>query len=143
MLKKNIKINLFLIGASKCGTTYLYNILKSHPKICMSNIKEPQFFFDIKYEKELEKLNFLYPHYNFQNYIGDASPIYSETIQFPEIPKRLFDYNNDAKIIYIVREPFARLKSTFIQAYSTGHWINQKKQFIIFWNYRQWINYWR
>lgn len=93
----------------------------------MSSIKEPQIFYGNQYEKKVANLNTYYPHFNNENYIGEASPIYSETKQFTEIPKRLFDYNSEAKIIYIVREPFARLESTFIQAYSTGHWINEKK----------------
>lgn len=93
----------------------------------MSCIKEPQIFYGNQYEKKVAKLNTYYPNFNNENYIGEASPIYSETKQFTEIPKRLFDYNSKAKIIYIVREPFARLKSTFIQAYSTGHHINEKK----------------
>ncbi|WP_279401832.1 hypothetical protein [Piscibacillus salipiscarius] len=38
------KANLFVIGASKCGTTSLYEILKEHPNICMSNLKETGYF---------------------------------------------------------------------------------------------------
>jgi len=38
--------NFFLVGASKSGTTSLYNYLAQHPQIYMSPIKEPNFFAD-------------------------------------------------------------------------------------------------
>jgi Sulfotransferase family len=36
--------NFFLVGAPKAGTTSLYHYLDQHPQICMSPIKEPNFF---------------------------------------------------------------------------------------------------
>jgi hypothetical protein len=45
--------NFFLVGASKAGTTSLYNYLAQHPQIFMSPIKEPHFLAD-----EVRKENF-------------------------------------------------------------------------------------
>src|SRR5579872_578348 len=36
--------DFFVIGHPKCGTTALYAMLKRHPQIYMSDVKEPQFF---------------------------------------------------------------------------------------------------
>jgi hypothetical protein len=36
--------NFLLIGATKCGTTALYETLKEHPQVFMSPVKEPYFF---------------------------------------------------------------------------------------------------
>ena len=36
--------NLFIIGASKCGTTSLWYMLNNHPGVFMSTPKEPWFF---------------------------------------------------------------------------------------------------
>ena len=36
--------NLFIVGAPKCGTTFLYTYLKKHPDIYFPNFKEPHFF---------------------------------------------------------------------------------------------------
>jgi hypothetical protein len=41
-----MKTNLFIVGAAKSATSYVYEILKNHPKIRMSEIKEPNFFCD-------------------------------------------------------------------------------------------------
>ncbi len=36
--------NFFVIGAAKCGTTSLYELLGTHPDIFFPELKEPQFF---------------------------------------------------------------------------------------------------
>lgn len=39
-----VKPNFFIVGAPKCGTTALYEYLRTHPNIFMAAIKEPHFF---------------------------------------------------------------------------------------------------
>jgi hypothetical protein len=39
-----VRPNFFLVGAPKAGTTSLYHYLRQHPQICMSPIKEPNYF---------------------------------------------------------------------------------------------------
>jgi hypothetical protein len=39
-----VKPNFFIVGAPKCGTTALYEYLRTHPTIFMPAIKEPHFF---------------------------------------------------------------------------------------------------
>ena len=38
-----MKVNTFIVGAPKAGTTSLH-YLQQHPEVCMSAIKEPNFF---------------------------------------------------------------------------------------------------
>ena len=42
--------NFLIAGATRSGTTSLYNYLKQHPKISFSEIKEPRYFssYDLK-----------------------------------------------------------------------------------------------
>jgi len=43
------------VGAQKCGTSSLHDILSNHPDICLPNEKEAHFFYDDKsYEKGLD-----------------------------------------------------------------------------------------
>lgn len=116
------KANLFIIGASKCGTTSFYNILKEHPDICMSSIKETSYF-SLSEEKQ-KNINYqdYYNHCNDQSILGEVSPIYSELHSAPKTAERIYDYNPDAKIIYLVRNPINRLKSVWKQTLHTGHW---------------------
>jgi len=114
--------NLFIIGASKCGTTTLWNMLYHHPDVFMSIPKEPKFFssedFNVRFD-EYEKLFFEVTN---EKVIGEATPAYSETTILQEIPKRIYNFNPNAKIIYIVREPIERIKSVWRQTLHTGHW---------------------
>src|SRR3954447_12359524 len=34
----------FIVGAPRCGTTFLARHLKNHPDVCFSKVKEPHFF---------------------------------------------------------------------------------------------------
>ena len=36
--------DFFIVGHAKCGTTALYEMLKRHPQVFMSDPKEPMFF---------------------------------------------------------------------------------------------------
>ena len=40
------KVDFFIVGAAKAGTTSLYHFLAQHPEVYMSPIKEPNYFAD-------------------------------------------------------------------------------------------------
>ncbi|MDA3882765.1 MAG: sulfotransferase domain-containing protein [Bacteroidales bacterium] len=117
-----IKPNLFIIGASKCGTTSLWHMLNNHSEVFMSTPKEPWFFSFSNYNERLEWYLSLFKSAKHKKIIGEASPIYSETTLIPGIAERIYNFNSKAKVIYIVREPISRLKSVYSQTLSSGHW---------------------
>jgi len=119
------KPNLFIIGASKCGTTSLWNMLNTHPEVFMSTPKEPVFFSFSNFYERLVEYEKLFAKVSNEKVIGEASPIYSETTLIPQIPERIYNFNPNAKIIYIVRDPIERLKSVWRQTLHTGHWHKQ------------------
>ena len=41
IMKQIVKPNFFILGAAKCGTTFLYNTLTHHPDIFFPTEKEP------------------------------------------------------------------------------------------------------
>ena len=56
-----MKVDFIIIGAMKCGTTSLAEILKCHPDISFSKIKEPHFFHRAKdWRKELDQYHKLF-----------------------------------------------------------------------------------
>jgi len=128
------KANLFIIGAPKCGTTSLYDILNSQEAIEMSSVKEPHFFskdltentpINIKKRKKIKYKNrkitkrhssyiesrevyeSLWTNSN-QAYYGEASPSYLYSNIAAE---EIFRYNPNSKIIVILRNPYERLFS--------------------------------
>jgi hypothetical protein len=135
---KNIVLPIFLIvGAAKSGTTSLYNYLKAHPEIFMSEIKEPCFFSSYKvpydiFEKniypagkdtlvrDLENYTKLFRDANYKkiNAIGEASTHYlfqyKETINnIKEVYKNYKINFSDIKIIIILRNPIEAAYSNY------------------------------
>jgi hypothetical protein len=50
----SIKPNLFIIGAMKSGTTFLWSLLASHPSIYLCRPKEPSYFVEPTQLRELQ-----------------------------------------------------------------------------------------
>lgn len=65
-MKKN-KIDFFIVGAPKCGTTSLYNYLKQNTSIFLPDVKELHFFSQPEVEQTYYKLKI--PS-NIQSYLG-------------------------------------------------------------------------
>lgn len=111
-----MKPNLFIVGQPKSGTTALHQFLGQHPEIYMSSIKEPHFFcadFHLESDRAYGKQRF----YDFRSesaYLqlfskaknvkiaGESSTnyLYSQVAA-----EKIHNFNADAKIIIVLREP--------------------------------------
>ena len=125
--------NLFVIGASKSGSSALHAYLKPHPDICMSREKEPCFFVD---QAELETAWPIMARqacsYDWGAYLdlwkggetaryrGEGSVYYSQAPHRSNVPARIAAACPDARIIYTVREPVTR---------AIGHYWQRFKEF--------------
>ena len=98
----------FIPGAPKAGTSTLFQHLRSHPDICMSEPKEPNIFFGHFGEREYVEACFR--HRANERLFGDGTATYM--IQ-PEVPRRIHDAVPDAKFIIALREPVARAVSQY------------------------------
>ena len=117
----NFKVNFMLIGAMKCGTSTLAHILKNHPDIGFSRIKEPQFFSRTKNWKL--HINEYHSLFNFceDKIFGEASTLYTSYPQNNlEIWNDIYEYNNNMKFLYIVRNPVDRAISHYMHNYERG-----------------------
>lgn len=122
-------VNLFLVGAAKCGTTSFHSYLAQHPNICMSKVKEVNYFTheEIKedglyyrgntlisdskaYENQFESKDY--------KYLGESSVSY---LFYPNTAQKLFEYNPDAKILIFLRNPIDRAFSHFLMDYNAGY----------------------
>lgn len=101
-------------------------MLSQHTHVFMSVPKEPCFFSFRDYAEKIDQYSRLFTQVTNEKIVGEASPIYSETTLIPEVPKRISNFNPEAKVIYIVREPIERLKSVWRQTLYTGHWHKKK-----------------
>jgi len=113
--------NFFVIGAYKSATTSLCDLIAQHPDVFFSVPKEPQFFsYPHKYKLGYEWYESLFAKADGFKAVGEGSTSYSMTGTYPHTPRRIHEYAPDARIIYIVREPLARLESAFIHSRSLG-----------------------
>ena len=97
--------NLFIVGAPKSGTTFLYHYLKQHPDIYFPNFKEPHFFgSDLirrngAYNLSLDEYQDLFK--TDKKIIGEASTFY---IFSKDAPEEIYNFNPKAKIIIMLRD---------------------------------------
>lgn len=115
--------NFFIVGAAKSGTSSLWQQLKHHPQVFMPEDelnKEPGFFSDIrKGKRTLNDYLSLFSDATNKNtikLIGEASTAY---LTDPSSAKRIYDFNPQAKIVIILRNPAER-------AYSLYRWMAQE-----------------
>jgi len=116
------KPNLFIIGAMKSGTTSLHNYLNAHPDIAMSEEKEPGYFVDELSLRRGEKWYCnLFENAQDYRYRGESSTHYTKLPLYRGVPERIFRFNPDAKLIYIMRDPFERVVSHYWHALRDIH----------------------
>jgi len=127
------KVNLFIVGAMKAGTTSFVELLSQHQDIFVPPVKEPHFFVDAMPQELYEPNKF----FSLENYLEHEFPnplhitkvetivqyqrVYSqhqgETYQLDgstaylhaiESAQKIYEYNPEAKIIVLLRDPLER-----------------------------------
>ncbi len=111
-------VNLFIVGSGKAGSTSLFDALNKHCDINGSIPKEPMFFAS-NFKKGVNWYHGLFNDSTFK-YNFEASPQYTFLDEFPEASSRIYQYNKNAKILYIVRSPKDRIISHYV------HWSRTK-----------------
>ena len=108
--------NFMCIGASKSGTTSLYDILKQHSNIFLPTFKEPHFF-DISpvYEHGISWYDKTYfSGVKKEKCIGDFTPTYLFDKYAPE--RILSSLGKNVKFIIILRNPVDRAYSHYLHS---------------------------
>jgi Sulfotransferase family len=113
------KPNLFIIGAMKAGTSSLHSYLGAHPQIFMTEVKEPAFFEDPAHRKRPKEgigyWNNLSHYLELFALTGDRPVVGESTTDYTKLPlktgvaRRIFDFNSDARLIYLMRDPIEPL----------------------------------
>jgi len=116
------KPNLFLVGAPKAGSSLLWTMMKEHKDIFFSTNPEKEinyfsydelthnsYYKDYKVKSEYDYLK-VFKKGQSVKYLVDGSVSY---FAYPSIPKKLYEFNSDAKIIVIVRDPVLRAFSHY------------------------------
>lgn len=103
------KPNFFIVGGPKCGTTGLYEYLRTHPNIFLCRPKETSFFIKSRpypryrrADSVEEYLRLFRRAEDHQIAVGEASPGY---LYNKNAIIRLHEFSPEGKIIAMVRDP--------------------------------------
>jgi hypothetical protein len=118
--------NLFIIGSMKSGTTFLHDILASHPDIHMAKIKEPCFFVNCDQLRELNQRLWKQGYCGNEEaylrlfdapknciYAGEASAYYTHMPLVSGVADQIRRFNPNARLLYIIRDPVERTISHY------------------------------
>lgn len=102
-----------IIGAQKCGTSALHAYLDLHPDIAMSRPKELDFFLEDRNWSRGEA--WYRRHFDPASRArGEASPNYTASPVWSGVAERMARTVPDARLIYLVRDPLARIASHWV-----------------------------
>jgi Sulfotransferase domain len=105
--------SFLLIGAMKSGTTTLWWYLREHPEVFLATPKEPNFFND-HWHRGVGWYERLFDRAGTAQARGEASVRYTSWPDDPECPGRIASVVPDARLLYVVREPIARMRSHYL-----------------------------
>jgi hypothetical protein len=105
------RIDFLIVGTQKGGTSALNYFLGKHPNICTYSKKEAHYF-----EKSpLPSIGWYHSGFYANattetrfTIIGESTPIY---MFWNPCAKRIYEYNPDIKLIFVLRNPMERAKS--------------------------------
>jgi len=105
------RVNLFIIGVNKAGSSWLYYVLGQHPDVFMSDVKELYYFSDERTgPADLDAYHDHFPFEEDYQYFGEATPMYYRE---EAVADAIHRYNPNAKMLAIVRDPIQRLLSQY------------------------------
>lgn len=107
--------HLFIVGAQRSGSTYLYHQLNDHPQVVMAQPVRPEPKFFLNDEHYARGRSFYETQY-FEDYppgtryLGEKSTSYIES---QTAAKRIREYYPDARVLMVLRDPVLRAWSNY------------------------------
>ena len=118
--------HLFIVGAQRSGSTYLYQLLDDHPEISMIHPVRPEPKFFINPKLQSKGVDYYHKYYfgdskNSSKYFGEKSTSYLELEKAGQLMKEYFPR---ARILIILRDPVLRAYSNY--RFSVQHGIEKE-----------------
>lgn len=105
------------IGAQKCASTWLHEILADHPQAALPPLKEIDFFSN-HFDYGFQWYESHFPAGTARRALGEVSPSYLHGVA---VPKRVFAYRSDMLLILLLRNPIDRAISNHKHEVRIGH----------------------
>jgi hypothetical protein len=99
----------------KGGTTSLYHYLGAHPQVATTPYKAPEFFVaESNWHRGLDWYRQQFPVTGPEILaIGEASNAYAKFPRHRGVPQRIAAHLPDVRLVYVVRDPIARIRSHY------------------------------
>lgn len=106
----NKTVDYIFVGPQRTGTSWIDQVLREHPQLCLpKNVKETMFF-DKYWDRGLEYYEEFFSDKEVNQKAVEVCPTYFDSL---EAPQRIKESYPDATIIFTLREPVDRALSLF------------------------------
>jgi hypothetical protein len=116
--------NFVVIGAMKAGTVSLRRCLDEHPDVFAGgggSFGEPNFFVaEANWPRGRRWYESLFDGAAGATAIGECSPSYTWAHVYRGVPERMAQVVPQARLVYVVRDPIARMQSMYMHQVSAG-----------------------
>lgn len=113
-----------VIGAMKAGTVSLRHYLDEHPDVFVARggtFSEPNFFVaEDNWSRGRGWYESLFDGAGQAAAVGECSPSYTWAHVYAGIPERMAQVIPAARLVYVVRDPIARMQSMYLHQVSAG-----------------------
>ena len=113
-----------VIGAMKAGTVSLRRHLDDHPDVFVGrggSLGEPNFFIaEENWSRGRGWYESLFDGADRATAIGECSPSYTWAHVYQGVPERMAQVVPQARLVYVVRDPIARMQSMYMHQVSAG-----------------------
>ncbi|MDX6323649.1 MAG: hypothetical protein QOK15_3 [Nocardioidaceae bacterium] len=117
--------HLLIIGAQRCGTTYLASLLDAHPEVTMARPARPEPKVFLSAEKSGRGLGWydatFFAHATTEKVLGEKSTSYLEDA---DAPARAASVLGEPEILVMLRDPVQRAVSNW--RFSTDHGLEER-----------------
>ncbi len=113
----DMKPTVIGIGAQKCASSWVHSVLGVHPQVGVSDPKEVDFF-SYYFDRGYQWYERHFSHLSDCPARVDTSPSY---FYDPRAPKRAWRYDQDLKVIALLRDPVERAYSNHLHEVIKGH----------------------
>src|SRR6202044_3474075 len=113
-----------VIGAMKAGTVSLGHYLDDHPDVFLGRggrFGEPNFFVaEYNWARGRCWYESLFDGVGRATAVGECSPSYTWAHVYRGVPERMAQVVPEARLVYVVRDPIARMRSMYMHQVSAG-----------------------
>ena len=105
------------IGPARSATTWIYECLRAHPRICMAKFDKKTHYFDLYYERGSKWYEDLFSDCKEDHRKGELTETY---IFYDEIPERIYRLCPHVRLFSCLRHPVERAFSAYLHLLRDG-----------------------